>query len=154
VRPAQNTVRGLDEPRRRERDGLCRRNQTLRPAVVTLVEPLRRARPLAVCDDLLLRRRGGLDEPTNGIGDAERSLQDRVVHLHLDGAVPRVLRLGHELLQLLRRSLDRPRSTQHLLLDDDPNVPICPRKVAPLIPFRNEGLDRLGGLAERPPGSP
>jgi len=76
VCPAQNTVRGLDEPRRRERDGLCRRDQALRPAAVALVELLRRGRPLAVRNDLLLRRRGRPDEPPNGIGDAERSLQD------------------------------------------------------------------------------
>jgi len=73
------------------------------------------------------------------------------VHQHLDGAVPRVLRLGHELLQLLCGSLDRPRSAQHLLLDDVPNIPIRPRKVAPLVPFRNERLYRLGELTERPP---
>ena len=75
VRPAQHTVRGPDEPRRRERDSLCRRDQALRPAVVALVKLLRRARPLAVRDDLLLRRRGRPDEPSNGIGDAERSPQ-------------------------------------------------------------------------------
>jgi len=74
------------------------------------------------------------------------------VHLHLDSAVPCVLRVGHELLQLLRCSLDRPRSAQHLLLEDVPNVPIRPRKVARLVPFCNERLERLGELAERPPG--
>jgi hypothetical protein len=150
VRPAQHPVRGLDEPRRRERHGLRSRDQSLRPAVVALVELLRRARPLALRDDLLLRRRGSLDEPPDGVGDGERSLQDRVVHLHLDGAVPCILRLGHELLQLLHGSLDRPRRAQHLLLDDVPNVAIRPGEIARLVPFRNERLDRLGELAECP----
>ena len=150
VRPTQDSIRSLDEPRRRERHSLRGRDQPLCPAVVALVELLRRARPFALRDDLLLRCRGSLNEPPNGVGNSERGLQDRVVHLYLDGAVPRVLRLGHELLQLLHGSLDRPRSAQHLLLDNIPNVAIRPRKIARLVPFCNERLDRSRELAERP----
>ena len=150
VRPAQHAVRSLDEPRCRERYGLRGRDQPLCPAVVAFVKLLRRARPLALCDDLLLRRRGGLDEPPNSVGDGERSLQERVVHLHLDGTVSCILWFGHELLQLLRGSLDRPRRAQHLLLDNVPNVPIRPREIARLVPFRHERLHRLGELAKCP----
>ena len=36
------------------------------------------------------------------------------------------------------------------MLDDIPNVPIRPRKIAPLVLFRNERLDRFRELAESP----
>ena len=86
--------------------------------------------PFPLRGELLLRCRGSLNEPPNCVRDSERGLQDQVVHLHLNSAVPRVLWLGHELLQLLCSSLDRPPSAQHPLLDD---IPIRPRKVAPLV---------------------
>ena len=130
--------------------GLRGRDQPLCPEVVAFVELLHRARPFSLCDDLLLRCRGTLNEPPNGVRDSERGLQDRIVHLHLDSTVPYVLRLGHELLQLLCGSLDRPRSAQHLLLDDTPNLPVHPHKIAPLVFFCNKRLNRFRELAENP----
>ena len=148
VRAGEHAVRALDQQVRRERDRARRGDEALRPAVVPLVELLRRARPFALRDDLLLRVRRRADEPADRVRDRQRGREDRVVHLEVDRAeAARVARARHELLQARGRGLDRLRGAQHRLLDEVADVPVGLRQRGRLA-LRDDGLDGLRQFRE------
>ena len=72
VRAREHAVGGLDEQVGRERDRARGGDQAIRPPVVPLVELLRRARALALRDDLLLRLGRGLDQAPDRGRDRQR----------------------------------------------------------------------------------